>query len=64
MTGQRWIGCAWFPLPDLSGHPCTIDLHSGTSTLAMRHNRAMAGRSTVPLPADLRARLEVARLDL
>ena len=30
----------------------------------MRHDRAMAGRSTVQLSADLRARLEVARLDL
>ena len=30
----------------------------------MRHDRAMARRSTVDVPADLRARLETARLDL
>ena len=30
----------------------------------MRHARAMARRSTVEVPADLRARLEAARLDL
>src|SRR5712691_6130579 len=30
----------------------------------MRHARAMARRSTAELPADLRARLEEARLDL
>ena len=30
----------------------------------MRHARAMARRSTVEVPADLRARLETARLDL
>lgn len=30
----------------------------------MRHDRAMARRSTVDIPADLRARLETARLDL
>jgi hypothetical protein len=30
----------------------------------MRHARAMARRSTAEIPADLRARLEVARLDL
>ena len=30
----------------------------------MRHDRAMARRSAVEIPADLRARLEAARLDL
>ncbi len=30
----------------------------------MRHPRAMPSRSTVQIPADLRARLEAARLDL
>ena len=30
----------------------------------MRHDRAMARRSTVEVPADLRARLEAARLEL
>ena len=30
----------------------------------MRHAQAMARRSTVEVPADLRARLEAARLDL
>ena len=30
----------------------------------MRHSRAMPGRSTVQIPADLRARLDGARLDL
>ena len=30
----------------------------------MRHDRAMAPRSVVEIPADLRARLETARLDL
>lgn len=30
----------------------------------MRHPRAMPGRSTVQIPADLRTRLEAARLDL
>lgn len=30
----------------------------------MRHPRAMPVRSTVPIPTDLRARLETARLDL
>ena len=32
--------------------------------LATRHDRAMARRSTVEVPADLRARLEAARLEL
>lgn len=31
---------------------------------AMRHSRAMPNRSLVQIPADLRARLETARLDL
>jgi hypothetical protein len=34
-----------------------------TSTHRMRHARAMARRSTAEIPVDLRARLEVARLD-
>src|SRR5260370_30336349 len=35
-----------------------------TAGPAMRHARAMAGRSQVEIPLDLRARLEAARLDL
>src|SRR5271167_1788480 len=63
MTGRCWTGCAWyrspnltFPLPEV---PTAVDL-----PLAVRHDRAMARRSTVEVPADLRARLEAARLDL
>src|SRR6202158_4421760 len=39
--------------------PAAVDLRT-----AMRHARAMARRSTAEIPADLRARLEGARLDL
>ncbi len=35
-----------------------------TAGPAMRHARAMAGRSEVEIPLDLRARLEAVRLDL
>ena len=55
----RWTGCAWFRWPNRSAPliaPPAVDL-----PLAMRHDRDMARRSTVAVPADLRSRLESAR---
>ena len=43
---------------------CTISSIRVDRRGAMRHARAMSSRSQVEIPADLRARLETARLDL
>src|SRR5574341_62450 len=61
-TGCCWTGCAWFRSRngcDSTHPPIGVDLGG-----VMRHPRAMPSRSAVQVPADLRARLETARLDL
>src|ERR1022692_3887978 len=64
-TGRCWIACAWFPWLNPRGRrsqlcrPAAVGLYP-----PMRHSQAMARGSTAEIPVDLRARLEVARLDL
>src|SRR5712691_8438928 len=61
-TGRCWTGCVWFHSPNVATPE--IARSRLTSISPIRHARAMARRSTVEVPADLRARLEAARLDL
>src|ERR1700676_4958901 len=62
ITGCCWTACRWIPSSDSlppSASFSAIDLRR-----LVRHARSMHRRASVEIPADLRARLETARLDL
>src|SRR5579864_7028355 len=59
--GRCWTTCEWIPSPDFppSESFSAIDL-----SRLVGHARSMHGRAPLEIPADLRARLETARLEL
>src|ERR1017187_4304096 len=64
-SGPCWINCRWSRWPDLHRASGPTGSPAQKSSCAARSDaRGMAHRSPLEIPADLRARLEVARLDL
>src|SRR5260370_25759746 len=62
ITGRCWTACGWIPSSD--SLPPSPSLLAVDLSRLVRHARSIHRRGSLEIPADLRARLETARLDL